>query len=53
MERHLPGYAMFREGCPMANKVDPNKNDNVYNPDTGFEKKPSNLPKNKRRNQSK
>jgi len=37
----------------MANKVDANKNDNVYNPDTGFEKKPSNLPKNKRRNKSK
>jgi hypothetical protein len=33
----------------MANKVDVNKNDNTYNPDQGYEAKPYNLPKNKRK----
>jgi hypothetical protein len=36
----------------MANKVDPNKNDNVYNPEVGYQTKPENLPKSKRKRKS-
>ena len=38
----------------MSNKVDPNRNDNTYNPDQAYVvQKSENLPKNKRKRQSK
>jgi hypothetical protein len=36
----------------MANKVDPNKNDNTYNPDTPYEQKPESLAKSKRKSRN-
>lgn len=37
----------------MANKVDANKNENTYNANQGFETRPENLPKSKRKARSK
>jgi hypothetical protein len=37
----------------MANKVDPNRNENTYNPDQPYLQKPENLPKSKRKAKSK
>lgn len=33
----------------MPLKVDPNKNDNTYNPEHGYAQKPADLPKSKRK----
>jgi hypothetical protein len=43
------GHSKERGGMNMSLKVDPNKNENVYNTDQDYAERPENFPKNKRK----